>query len=148
MFLRKQDPPLEKRGVEGLRLLEHAWNAYDVARYHGRWYAIISQVLTFSYLTLGVFIIVFIVILTAFCGDDITSSIIDGAGNETSNSIDLDGNCLLSGISETQMERAIFFLTLLVTLIVSLDECIKPTQKAMHLKPAAEKLKSWIWLYR
>ena len=143
MFFRKQDPSLTKRGVEGLRLLEHAWNAYDVARYHGHGYTIISQALTFSYLTLGVFIVIFIVILTAFCGDEITSST-DGG-----NSIDLDDdNCLLSGISETQMERAIFFLTLTVTLIVSLDECIKPTQKAMHLKPAAEKLKSWIWLYR
>ena len=91
--------------------------------------------MTFSYLAIGVFIVIFIVILTAFCGDDI----VDG---------DNGGNCLLPNLSETDLERVIFCLTLVVTLIVSLDECIKPTQKAMHLKPAAEKLKSWIWLYR
>ena len=142
----EQDPPLTKRGEEGLRLLQHAWNEYDVAKYHGHWYNIISHALTFSYLALGVFIVIFIVILTtAFCSDEI----IAGGNNSSSlSSGDSGGNCLLPGLSKKAMERTIFSLTLVVTLIVSLDECIKPAQKAMHLKPAAEKLKSWIWLYR
>ena len=103
-----------------------------MARYHGRWYTHISNVLTFSYLALGFFNVLFIVILTAYCGDN----------------ADGDNDCYLTGLSERQMERAIFALSLAVTFVVSLDECIKPAQKAMHLKPAAEKLKSWIWHYR
>ena len=140
----EQDPPLTKRGEEGLRLLQHAWNEYDVAKYHGHWYNIISHALTFSYLALGVFIVIFIVILTASCGDEI----IAGGNSSIPSSGVSGGNCLLHSLSKDVMERIIFFLTLLVTLVVSLDECIKPAQKAMHLKPAAEKLKSWIWLYR
>ena len=130
----EQAPPLTKRGEEGLRLLQHAWNEYDVAKYHGHWYSMTSYALTLFYLVLGAFIVLFIVILTSSCGDDISAS--NGA------------NCIFVDISQTHLERAIFCLTLLVTLVVSLDECIKPAQKAMHLKPAAEKLKSWIWLYR
>ena len=132
------------RGEEGLLLLQHAWNEYDVARYHGHWYNIISHALTFSYLALGVFIVIFIVILTAVCSDEITA----GGNSSSLSSGDSGANCLLPGLSKKAMERTIFSLTLVVTLIVSLDECIKPAQKAMHLEPAAEKLKSWIWLYR
>ena len=114
---REQESPLTKRGEEGLRLLQHAWNEYDVAKYHGHWYTIISIVLTFSFLALGFVTIIIIV-------------------------IDCENDCL------PWRNRLIFGLTLLVTFVVALDECIKPAQKAMHLKPAAEKLKSWIWLYR
>ena len=122
-------------GEEGLLLLQHAWNEYDVAKYHGNWYVFISHALTLSYLVLGVFIVILVVILTVFCGDELSSG-------------DSGGNCVLQGLSEEEMERTIFSLTLAVTLIVSLDQCIKPARKAMHLKPAAERLKSWIWLYR
>ena len=128
----KQDPPLQKHGEEGLLLLRHAWNEYDVAMYHGHHYSLISWILTFSYLALGFFNVLFIVILTAYCGDN----------------ADGDNDCYLPDLSKREMERAIFALSLAVTFVVSLDECIKPAQKAMHLKPAAERLKSWIWLYR
>ena len=153
------------RGEQGLRLLQYAWNEYDVAKYHGHWYSILSNALMFSYLALGVFIVIFIVILTESCGDEIvngsnssdssssessesSSGSSDNSSISSSSSSDNGGNCLLPGLSKKAMERTIFSLTLVVTLIVSLDECIKPAQKAMHLKPAAEKLKSWIWLYR
>ena len=136
-YFREQEPPSTKRGEEELRLLQHAWNEYDVAKYQGHYYNITSFVLTFCFLALGFFTIIFIVILTAYCGDNT----VDGSNSD-------DNSCYLPGVSERQMERAIFFLTLLVTFVVALDECIKPAEKAMHLKPAAEKLKSWIWLYR
>ena len=136
----KQDPPLQKHGEEGLLLLRHAWNEYDVAMYHGHHYSLISWILTFSYLALGFFTVLFIVILTAYCGDN-------AVGDNASADGDND-RCYLPGLSERQMERWIFLLSLAVTFIVSVDECIKPAQKAMHLKPAAEKLKSWIWHYR
>ena len=128
-------------GEEGLLLLQHAWNEYDVAKYHGNWYVFISHALTLSYLVLGVFIVILVVILTVFCGDVVV------AGTNSS-SRDNGRNCVLQGLSEKVMERTIFSLTLAVTLIVSLDQCIKPALRAMHLKPAAEKLKSLIWLYR
>ena len=137
-YFREQEPPSTKRGEEELRLLQHAWNEYDVAKYQGHYYNITSFVLTFCFLALGFFTIIFIVILTAYCGDNTP---VDGNNSN-------DNSCYLPGVSERQMERAIFFLTLLVTFVVALDECIKPAEKAMHLKPAAEKLKSWIWLYR
>ena len=130
---REQESPLTKRGEEGLRLLQHAWNEYDVAKYHGHWYTIISIVLTFSFLALGFVTIIFIVI---DCGE------MSSSGNSTSSGDGSENECLPG------RNRLIFGLTLLVTFVVALDECIKPAQKAMHLKPAAEKLKSWIWLYR
>ena len=135
----EQEPPLTKRGEEELRLLQHAWNEYDVAKYQGHWYTITSFVLTFCFLALGFFTIIFIVILTAYCGDNTD----DGSNSD-------DNSCYLPDdiARERQMERVIFCLTLLVTFVVALDECIKPAEKAMHLKRAAEKLKSWIWLYR
>ena len=138
------------RGEQGLRLLQYAWNEYDVAKYHGHWYSIFSNALMLSYLALGVFIVIFIVILTESCGDEIVngSNSSDNSSISSSSSSDNGGNCLLPGLSETAIERTIFSLTLVVTLIVSLDQWIKPARKAMHLKPAAEKLKSWIWLYR
>ena len=148
---REQDPPPTVRGEEGLLLLQHAWNEYDVAKYHGNWYVFISQALTLSYLVLGVSIVILVVILTVFCGDVVvagTNSSSNSGDVGASSSSDTGGNCVLQGLSEKVMERTIFFLTLAVTLIVSLDQCIKPARRAMHLKPAAEKLKSWIWLYR
>ena len=142
-------------GEEGLLLLQHAWNEYDVAKYHGSWYVFISHALTLSYLVLGVFIVILVVILTVFCGDVVvagTNSCDTGSGDtgsgDTNYSCDTGGNCVLQGLSEKVTERIIFSLTLAVTLIVSLDQCIKPALRAMHLKPAAEKLKSLIWLYR
>ena len=122
-------------GEEGLLLLQHAWNEYDVANYNGNYYVFISHAFTLSYLVLGLSIVILVVILTVFCGDELSSG-------------DSGGNCVLQGLSEKVMERTIFSLTLAVTLIVSLDQWIKPARRAMHLKPAAEKLKSWIWLYR
>ena len=134
---------------QGLRLLQHAWNEYDVAKYHGYWYSIYSNALTFSYLALGVLIVI---ILTAFCGDysvDGGSSSSDSSDSSSSSSSSSDnGYCVFPDLSKEAMERIILSLTLAVTLIVSLDQCIKPARKAMHLKPAAERLKSWIWLYR
>ena len=151
------------RKEQGLRLLQYAWNEYDVAKYHGHWYSIFSNALMLSYLALGVFIVIFIVILTESCGDEIvngsnssnssgssesSSGSSDNSSISSSSSSDNGGNCLLPGLSKPAIERTIFSLTLVVTLIVSLDQWIKPARKAMHLKPAAEKLKSWIWLYR
>ena len=139
----KQAPRPQKHGEEGLLLLQHAWNEYDVAMYHGRGYSLISLVLTFSYLALGFFTVLCIIILASYCGDNADGDNADNGGDNA----DTD-DCLLPGFSETQMKRAIFLLSLAAAFVVSLDECIKPAQKAMHLKPAAERLESWIWLYR
>ena len=54
----------------GLELLLMAWNDYDVAVYHARWYSLLAQIFQGILLVLSVSIIVFTVLYTQRCDNE------------------------------------------------------------------------------
>ena len=134
-------PPIED--LEGLELLQRAWNEYDVAVHLAARYERYSYLFYAIYLLLGLIVVIISVIASEGTSQDFNYSFtVD----------DLDTLNLEAESIGTPPKKwfahVIFGLTLAASLVLSLQSYLNPTHRAEQLRSSAASLESITWLYR
>ena len=136
----KQDRLPLFEGLEGLELLQRAWNEYDVTVHLAVQYKRYSLFFYAFYLVLGVAVVVVTVIASERTSQDFVS--FEDSLN-ISRTFYLEDESLKEWLSHT-----IFGLSLAASLVLSFQSYLNPTQRAEQLHSSAASLESITWLYR
>jgi len=120
----KLDRLPKENTLEGLLLLQDAWRDYDVATYLASSYKITFKILFFLQILLG-----YLAISGATLAEYLKRM---DPGSELGD----------------QFEQVVFFLSLSVSLLVSIDALTQSKSKWRLLRSSAHGLESMLWLYR
>ena len=122
-----------KNSIEGLLLIQEAWCEYDVAMHLANWYKWLSKVL-------------FTLQLLLSWALGLTTCLISSPNVlDNSNPANLNGFALTV---ENSGASIVFALSLMITLVASIDALLNSKARWMQLRSAAGTLESTIYLYR
>ena len=126
----KLDRLPRQNGVEAMRLLKRAWCEYDVAMHLAGQYKVIGKIVFFAELLLGWFLVVIATTQTNLNSKDSPWDLPAGS--------DVVPN----------LEHSVIALSLLASLVYSIDSMLEAKQRWRALRHSAGALESIIWKYR